>query len=92
MIITTTPSVDGHRIAEYCGIVVGEAILGANVIRDVCAGITDILGGRSGAHEQELGMARATALDEMEVRARAVIAGAARGDRDRRYETLSGYA
>lgn len=76
MNITTTPSVHGHRIAEYCGIVVGEAILGANVLRGVCAGITDILGGRSGAHEQEFGMARATALDEMEVRARGVGAGA----------------
>lgn len=70
MIVTTTPSVEGRQIAEYKGIVVGEAILGANVIRDVFAGITDILGGRSGAYEQELGKARETALAEMEERAK----------------------
>ena len=64
MIVTTTPSVEGQLIAEYHGIVVGEAILGANVIRDICAGITDILGGRSGAYEEELGKARAVALQE----------------------------
>ncbi len=58
MIITTTPSVEGQLIAEYHGIVVGEAILGANVFRDVFAAITDIVGGRSGAYEQELGKAR----------------------------------
>lgn len=69
MIVTTTPSVEGYQIAEYKGIVVGEAILGANVIRDVFAGITDILGGRSGAYEAELGRARETALREMEERA-----------------------
>ena len=70
MIVTTTPSVEGQLIAEYHGIVVGEAILGANVIRDLFAGITDILGGRSGAYEEELGKARAVALEEMEDRAR----------------------
>lgn len=66
MIVTTTPSVEGKSIATYHGIVVGEAILGANVIRDLFAGITDILGGRSGAYEEELGKARTVALDEME--------------------------
>ena len=66
MIVTTTPSVEGRPITAYKGIVVGEAILGANVIRDLFAGITDILGGRSGAYEEELGKARATALAEME--------------------------
>jgi len=70
MISTTTPSVEGHRIASYHGIVVGEAILGANVFRDIFAGITDILGGRSGAYEQELGKARSVALQEMEEHAR----------------------
>jgi uncharacterized protein YbjQ (UPF0145 family) len=45
MIITTTPSIDGRRITAYRGIVTGEAILGANIIRDLFAGITDILGG-----------------------------------------------
>ena len=66
MIVTTTPSVEGSRIVAYHGIVVGEAILGANVFRDLFAGITDIIGGRSGAYEQELGRARETALAEME--------------------------
>jgi len=66
MIVTTTPSVEGYQIASYKGIVVGEAILGANIIRDVFAGITDIIGGRSGAYEQELQKARDTALQEME--------------------------
>lgn len=69
MIMTTTPSVEGQLIAEYHGIVVGEAILGANVFRDVFAAITDIVGGRSGAYEQELGKARDVALTELEERA-----------------------
>ena len=66
MISTTTPSVEGHKISTYHGIVVGEAILGANIVRDLFAGITDILGGRSGAYEQEMAKARETALREME--------------------------
>lgn len=72
MIITTTPSVEGRKIKDYRGIVVGEAILGANVFRDIFAGITDIIGGRSGAYEKELGKARSVALQEMEDRARDV--------------------
>ena len=71
MIVTTTPSVEGSRIVAYHGIVVGEAVLGANVFRDLFAGITDIIGGRSGAYEQELGRARETALVEMEQSAKA---------------------
>ncbi|MBF9060144.1 heavy metal-binding domain-containing protein [Rhodobacterales bacterium HKCCSP123] len=70
MITTTTPSVEGRRITAYHGIVVGEAILGANIFRDLFAGITDIIGGRSGAYEEELGRARTVALQEMEERAR----------------------
>ncbi len=58
--------VEGFQIAEYLGIVAGEAILGANIVRDVFAGLTDIFGGRSGAYEQQLGLARETALKEME--------------------------
>lgn len=69
MITTTTPSVEGQRIRDYKGIVTGEAILGANVFRDVFAGITDILGGRSGAYEKSLAEARETALREMEEQA-----------------------
>lgn len=69
MIVTTTPSVEGKTIREYCGVVAGEAILGANVFRDIFASITDIVGGRSGAYEASLAEARATALGELEERA-----------------------
>ncbi|MFA7348670.1 MAG: heavy metal-binding domain-containing protein, partial [Desulfurivibrionaceae bacterium] len=54
MIITTTPSLDGKRISAYLGVVTGEAIVGANLFRDLFASITDIVGGRSGAYEKEL--------------------------------------
>lgn len=76
MIVTTTPTVEGQSIATYHGIVVGEAILGANVFRDIFAGITDIIGGRSGAYEASLGEARATALRELEQRAGEIGANA----------------
>ena len=69
MIVTTTPTIEGRQIAEYRGIVVGEAILGANVFRDIFAGITDIIGGRSGAYEKSLAEGRDTALRELEERA-----------------------
>ncbi len=65
MIVTTTPSVEGKQISGYLGIVTGEAILGANIIKDIFASITDIVGGRSGQYEQELGKARKISLDEM---------------------------
>ena len=88
MIVTTTPSVEGRPITAYKGIVVGEAILGANVIRDLFAGITDILGGRSGAYEEELGKARATALAEMEDHATALGGNAVVGV-DLDYEVIN---
>ncbi len=69
MIVTTTPTVEGKPVSVYHGIVVGEAILGANVFKDLFAGITDILGGRSSAYEKELGKARETAIDEMQAHA-----------------------
>lgn len=69
MIVTTTHSIEGHKIVEYHGVAVGEAILGANIFRDVFAGITDIIGGRSAAYEQSLGEARKTALEELQQRA-----------------------
>jgi uncharacterized protein YbjQ (UPF0145 family) len=74
MIVTTTPSVEGHPVTAYLGVVTGEAILGANVFRDVFAAITDIVGGRSGAYEKSLAEARETALRELEERA--VLKGA----------------
>lgn len=88
MIVTTTPSVEGYQIAEYKGIVVGEAILGANVFRDIFAGITDIIGGRSGAYEASLGEARETALKELESRAADLGANAVVGV-DLDYEVIN---
>lgn len=79
IIITTTPSIEGRRITAYRGIVVGEAILGANVFRDFFAGITDIVGGRSGSYERSLNEARETAIREMEDRAKAAGANAVVG-------------
>ncbi len=88
MIVTTTPSVEGYQIADYKGIVVGEAILGANVFRDIFAGITDIIGGRSGAYEEELSKAREIALAELEERATAKGANAVVGV-DLDYEVIN---
>jgi uncharacterized protein YbjQ (UPF0145 family) len=65
MIVTTTPTIEGHLIEEYLGIVTGEAILGAHIGRDILATITDIVGGRSSEYEEEVREARAIALDEM---------------------------
>ena len=65
MILTTTPSVDGRQITEYLGVVTGEAILGANIVRDLFAGVRDIVGGRSGAYEEELRKAREIAMEEL---------------------------
>lgn len=69
MIITTTPSVEGKTITQYFGIVTGEAILGANLFKDLFAGIRDMVGGRSAAYERELQNARDIALAEMSERA-----------------------
>ncbi|HEY6563089.1 MAG TPA: YbjQ family protein [Pirellulaceae bacterium] len=65
MLITTTSTLEGHRISNYHGIVAGEAIMGANIVRDFFAGITDIVGGRSGAYEEKLVEARTIAVHEM---------------------------
>lgn len=62
MQFSTTPTLEGQTIVEYCGVVTGEAILGANIFRDFFAGIRDIVGGRSGAYEKELRKAREIAL------------------------------
>ena len=66
MIITTTPNIEGRTIKEYRGVVVGEAIMGANVVRDIFASITDVIGGRSGAYETKLADARVVAMQELE--------------------------
>ena len=87
MDITTTPSLDGRRIVRYLGVVAGEAIMGANVFKDLFAGVRDIVGGRSGTYERELQRAREIALDELEQRARALGANAVVGV-DLDYEVL----
>jgi uncharacterized protein YbjQ (UPF0145 family) len=70
MIVTTTPTIEGSRIVEYFGVVAGEAIVGANIFRDLFASVTDIVGGRSGAYEDALRGARETALQELQQAAR----------------------
>jgi len=66
MIVTTTPDVEGKSISQYLGVVTGEAVVGANIFRDVFAGIRDIVGGRSGAYEDELRKAREVAFQELQ--------------------------
>ena len=87
MILSTTPSIEGRPIAEYRGIVTGEAILGANIFKDLFAGIRDIVGGRAGAYEKELAKARTIAMQELEAAAGAVGADAVVGI-DLDYETV----
>ena len=88
MIVTTTPGVEGKRITRYCGLVTGEAILGANVFKDLFASITDIIGGRSGAYEGELRRARDIAIGELEQAAADLGANAVVGV-DLDYETVN---
>ncbi len=76
MILTTTPSVEGQAVADYLGIVTGEAIMGANMFKDMFAGIRDIVGGRSGAYEEELRRAKDIAMSEMTDNARNLGANA----------------
>ena len=87
MIQTTTPGVDGRTITEYLGVVTGEAILGANIVRDLFAGIRDIVGGRSGAYEEELRKAREIAMQDLAEEAAARGADAVVGI-DLDYETV----
>ena len=87
MIVSTTPTIEGRSISEYKGLVTGEAILGANVFKDLFAGIRDIVGGRSAAYERELTKARDIAIKEMIDRAEAVGANAIVGV-DLDYETI----
>jgi uncharacterized protein YbjQ (UPF0145 family) len=79
MIITTTPNLEGKRIETYCGIVVGEAVMGANLFKDIFASIRDIVGGRSGAYEDELTNARKIGFQELEQEALAMGANAVVG-------------
>lgn len=87
MLITTTPGVPEKEIVQTFGMVSGDAILGANLFKDLFAGIRDIVGGRSGAYERELRKAKEIALNEMEAEAAALGANAVVGV-DLDYETI----
>jgi uncharacterized protein YbjQ (UPF0145 family) len=79
MLVTTTPILDGYRVTSYLGMVTGDAIMGANLIKDFMAGVRDLVGGRSAAYERELQRAKEHALDEMVKEARALGANAVIG-------------
>ncbi|MFT2090675.1 heavy metal-binding domain-containing protein [Paraglaciecola sp. 2405UD69-4] len=79
MIVTTTPNLEGKKIEQYLGIVVGEAVMGANLFKDIFASIRDIVGGRSGAYEDELTRARKIGFQELESEARSIGANAVIG-------------
>ena len=87
MIVTTTPQIEGRRITRYFGVVAGEAILGANLFKDMFAGIRDLVGGRSATYEKELQRARDIAMTELQERARELGANAVVGV-DLDYEVL----
>lgn len=79
MILSTTHTLEGNTIRRYCGIVTGEAILGANIFKDLFASVRDIIGGRSDAYEKELTRAREIAFNELRERAVALGANAVVG-------------
>ena len=87
MIVTTTKTLEGRSVVEYCGLVSGEAIMGANIFRDILASIRDIVGGRAGAYEKSIKEARNIAVDEMVRDAEAMGADAVIGV-DLDYETV----
>lgn len=87
MIITTTNTLETHEIKQYMGIVTGETIIGANLFKDIFAGIRDIVGGRSGSYERVLREAKDTALREMQNQAMRMGADAVIGV-DLDYETV----
>ena len=87
MLVTTTNNLDGKRIITYHGIVTGEAIMGANIVRDILASITDVIGGRSAAYEGKLAEGREIAIEEMIQRAEKIGANAVIGI-DLDFETI----
>lgn len=87
MILSTTPTIEGRTIREYKGVVTGETIIGANFMKDLFAGIRDIVGGRSASYEKVLREAKNTSMNEMMDRAREMGANAIVGI-DIDYETI----
>ena len=88
MLIITTPNIEGHKISKYHGMVSGQAILGANIFKDLFASIRDIVGGRSAAYEKELMRAKEIAVNEMVTTAESFGANAIIGV-DLDFETIS---
>ncbi len=87
MILTTTPTIEGYPVRQYLGVVASETIIGANVFRDIMAGLRDFFGGRSSSYEEVLKKAKDTALQELQERATAMGANAVIGI-DLDYETV----
>ena len=87
MILSTTPQIEGHPIREYKGVVTGETIIGANIVKDFFAGIRNIVGGRAGSYEKVLAEAKDTSINEMMQRAVEMGANAIVGI-DIDYETI----
>lgn len=87
MMLSTTPTLEGHPICEYRGVVTGETIIGANFVKDFMAGVRDFFGGRSGSYEKVLREAKDTAMREMVERAQALGCNAVVGI-DLDYETI----
>ncbi|KPF93942.1 hypothetical protein IP81_00135 [Novosphingobium sp. AAP83] len=87
MLVSTTSLIEGRPVQRYLGVVTGEVILGANIVRDLFASITDIFGGRSGKYEEVLARGREQAMRELEDKARALGANAVIGV-DIDYETI----
>lgn len=87
MIFSTTPTLEGHPIREYRGVVTGETIIGANVFKDFMAGLRDFFGGRSGTYESVLREAKDSAMREMAQRAESLGCNAIVGI-DLDYETV----
>lgn len=87
MILTTTPTIEDYPVKQYLGIVASETIIGANVFRDIMAGLRDFFGGRSSSYEEVLKKAKDTALQELQERATAMGANAVIGI-DLDYETV----
>jgi uncharacterized protein YbjQ (UPF0145 family) len=87
IIITTTPTIEGRRILAYHGLVSGDAIMGANIVKDLFAGVRDVVGGRSATYERELKKAKELALKELAGETLAAGGNAAIGV-DLDYETV----
>jgi uncharacterized protein YbjQ (UPF0145 family) len=79
MIFSTTSSIQGREVERYLGIVFGDAVLGVNLFKDFLGGLRDIVGGRSGTYERELGTARDTALQALMAQAQGLGADAVIG-------------